>query len=288
MLPAGVREWRDAGSYVPTSAGSVFVASAAGAAPRVLLLHGYPSSSYDFRHVVARLGQRAWLTLDFPGFGLSEKPRSHTYSLFEHADVVEQVVAATTTGSLVLVAHDMGTSVATELMARDIEGRLGFALERAVLSNGSVLVERASLRLSQKVLRGPWGPLAARLTNRRMFVREFAALFSPTHPLAAVEAEAQWALLSRAGGHRIVHRLTRYLHERVRHATRWHGAVRDWDKPLGLLWGLLDPVATIAVLDGLRALRPEAGLVELPGLGHYPQLEDPDAFTAGALRLLGL
>jgi pimeloyl-ACP methyl ester carboxylesterase len=55
-----------------------------------------------------------------------------------------------------------------------------------------------------------------------------------------------------------------------------------------LLWGLLDPVATIAVLDGLRALRPEAGLVELPGLGHYPQLEDPDAFTAGALRLLGL
>jgi pimeloyl-ACP methyl ester carboxylesterase len=40
------------------------------------------------------------------------------------------------------------------------------------------------------------------------------------------------------------------------------------------------------VLDGLRELRPSAPVIELPGLGHYPQLEDPDTFTSGALRLL--
>ena len=77
-----------------------------------------------------------------------------------------------------------------------------------------------------------------------------------------------------------------YLDERVRYARRWHGAVRDWPKPLGFVWGLQDPVASTNVLAGLRELRPDAPVVELPGLGHYPQIEDPDAYTEAALRLL--
>ena len=72
VLPAGVRQWQDGGRLLNTGAGSVFVRSApgTGAGPTVLLLHGFPSSSYDFRGVVDQLGGRAWLTLDFLGFGL--------------------------------------------------------------------------------------------------------------------------------------------------------------------------------------------------------------------------
>lgn len=253
----------------------------------MLLLHGFPSSSYDFRSVVAHLGQRSWLTLDFLGFGLSDKPRPHRYSLLEQADIVQQVVADAAAGPVVLIAHDMGTSVATELLSRDLEARLPFELQRAVLSNGSVILERASLRPIQKVLRGPLGPVVARLANRRMFTRGFAELFTPAHPLSPEEAAAQWALLSHNDGHRIMHLLSAYLDERVRYAERWHGAVRDWPKPLGFVWGLEDPVATTNVLDGLRELRPAAAVAELPGLGHYPQVEDPAAFADAALRLLG-
>ena len=64
------------------------------------------------------------MTLDFLGFGLSDKPRPHRYSLSEQANLVQQVVAETTTDPVVLIAHDMGTSVATELLARDLDGRL--------------------------------------------------------------------------------------------------------------------------------------------------------------------
>lgn len=283
---SSVSEWHDGGGWVPTGAGRVFVRSGVGDGPTILLLHGFPSCSYDFRSVVARLSGRSWLTMDFLGFGLSDKPRPHRYSLFEQADLVEQVVASRTTGPVVLAAHDMGTSVATELLARDLEGNLTFDLQRAVLTNGSVILERASLRPIQKVLRGPLGGVAARLTNRRSFVRGFGRLFSPDHPLTADEAAAQWALLTHNGGNRIAHLLSAYLDERVRYAQRWHGAVRDWPKPLGFVWGLGDPVATTNVLDGLRQLRPAADVVELPGLGHYPQVEDPQAFTDAVLRLL--
>ena len=264
----------------------MFVRSSPGAGPTLLFLHGFPSSSYDFREVTERLGKRAWLALDFLGFGLSDKPRPHRYRLFEQADIVEQVVAETVTGPVVLVAHDMGTSVATELLARDLAGALSFDLQRAVLTNGSVIIERASLRPSQKILRGPLGPLLARLTNRRSFVRGFATLFSAEHPLSPAEGEAQWALLARADGNRILHLLCAYLNERVRYAQRWHGAVRDWPKPLSFLWATADPVATTEVLAGLRELRPAGEVIELAGIGHYPQLEVPADFTKAALRLL--
>lgn len=271
-----------------TRAGSVFVRSHLGIGPTVVLLHGFPSSSYDFRAVTECLGERSWLTLDFLGFGLSDKPRPHRYSLFEQADIVAEVLTATETGPVVLLAHDMGTSVATELLARDLAGTLPFAIQRAVLTNGSVIIERASLRPSQKILRSPLGPLLSRLTNERGFLRGFARLFSAGHPLSEAEAKAQWALLAHQRGDRILHLLCAYLNERVTYADRWHGAVRDWPKPLGFLWATGDPVATTSVLAGLRELRPAAEVMELPGIGHYPQIEVPDEFTAAAVQLLGL
>jgi pimeloyl-ACP methyl ester carboxylesterase len=236
--------------------------------------------------VVPHLAGRAWLTLDFLGFGLSDKPRPHRYSLLEQADIVAAVVAESAPGPVVLIAHDMGTSVTTELLARDLKGDLPFELQRVVLTNGSVILRRASLRPVQKVLRSPLGPIVARFSNRSMFGKEFARLFSAKHPLSAEEADAQWALMSYNDGHRIAHLLISYLDERERYAERWHGAVRDWPKPLSLLWALDDPVATTNVLDGLRELRPAADVVELPGVGHYPQVEVPDVFTRAALSLL--
>jgi pimeloyl-ACP methyl ester carboxylesterase len=281
-----VQAWRDNGRWLATDAGRVFIRSKEGNAPTVILLHGFPSSSFDFRGVLPHLGDQAWVTMDFLGYGLSDKPCPHRYSLLEQADLVQTVVGEVVTGPVVVLAHDMGTSVTTELLARDLRGRLPFDLQRAVLSNGSVILERASLRPIQKVLRGPLGPVAARLVNRRGFRRGFGRLFSSGHPLSAEEAEAQWELLSYNDGNRIAHLLISYLDERVRYAQRWHGAVRDWPKPLGFVWGLDDPVATTNVLDGLRQLRPDAAVVELTGLGHYPQVEDPKAYGDAALSLL--
>lgn len=285
-MPESVAAWRDGGRWLGTSAGRIFVRATDGDGPVVVFLHGYPSSGYDFRQLRDRL-DRATLTLDFLGFGLSGKPRPHRYTIFEHTDVVAEVLAHLGHREVDVVAHDMGTSVATELMARDLASALPFTVRRVVLSNGGLIVSRASLRPIQKVLLSPLGPVAASLANPTLFRREFARLFSPGHPLRSEEAAAQWALVSNANGHRIAHLLCAYVRERVRYAERWHGAVRDWDGDLGLLWGLLDPVATTNVLDGLRELRPAARVVELPELGHYPHVEDPAAFADGVRELLG-
>jgi len=251
-LSARVHAWRAEGGLERIRGRDIFVRRTDGEGPLLLFLHGFPSSSFDWRDTLHALPGRATVTLDFLGFGLSEKPQDVPYSLLEQADVVEEALAGDRARSTVLVAHDMGTSVATELLARDIDGRLSIDLKAALLCNGSMILERASLTPGQKLLRSPLGSLATRVSSRRFFLREFAKLFSKQHPLSREEAQDQWALWHRAGGNRLAHRLISYQDERIRFAARWHGAIAGWPGVLELAWGLLDPVATTNVLAGDR------------------------------------
>jgi pimeloyl-ACP methyl ester carboxylesterase len=278
--------WRAGGRLEEVARKLLFVRNTEGHGPLLLFLHGFPSSSYDWRQVIPAFSDRSTLALDFLGFGFSDKPPRARYSLLEQADRVEALVARHARTPIVIIAHDMGTSVATELMARDIDGALGFSLAGVLLFNGSIIIERASLTWAQKLLRSRLGPIAARLGNERLFERQFARVFSSEHPLSSEEAEDQWELWRHGEGHRLAHRLVSYLEERARFAARWHGAIREWPGPLRLAWGLRDPVATPAVLAGLCELRPGAPVTELPGLGHYPQIEQPDAIVAAVLELL--
>ena len=280
-LTVRVEAWSAAGRRESFRGHSIHVHARPGAGPLLLLLHGFPSSSYDWRRLLELESERGALAFDFLGFGLSDKPRDHSYTLAWQADLTEELVARHGEGRPVFIcAHDMGTSVATELFARDLAGELGFEACGALLFNGSIILERSSPTVAQRILRSRIGPLAARLTSERFFRRQFASIFSPGHPLTEEEETDQWSLITAAGGHRLGHKLVAYMDERIVYAERWHGAIRDWPKPLSFAWGMLDPVATPDVLEGLRELRPKAPCRELGDLGHYPQIEDPRRLAA--------
>jgi pimeloyl-ACP methyl ester carboxylesterase len=280
-LTGRVVEWRSAGAVERFRDRDIHVFERPGDGPPLLLLHGFPSSSFDWRPLLAAAGGREALAFDFLGFGLSDKPRDHVYSLFWQADLTEELVRRRIGDRPVfIVAHDMGTSVATELLARAIDGRLGFEIEGVLLFNGSIVLDRATLTPAQRLLRSPLGGLAGRLSGERVFRHQFGGVFSATHPLTDAEAADQWSLICHNGGRTLGHRLIHYLSERQRYTERWHGAIRDWDGPLSFAWGLQDPVATTAVLEALVELRPSAPVDRLPELGHYPQLEDPAAIAA--------
>jgi pimeloyl-ACP methyl ester carboxylesterase len=281
MLTSRVESWRREGAIEEILGHELFVhRRERGESPLLLFLHGFPSCSYDWRPLLELRPDRAAVAFDFLGFGLSEKPRDHVYTLAWQADAAEEIVHRAGSPSVFIVAHDMGTSVATELMARDLRGELGMDLAGALLFNGSMLLHLASPTLGQRLLRSRLGPLFAQLTSERSFRAQFARVFSREHPLSREEAADQWSLLAHDGGQRIAHRLVHYMEERERFTERWHGAIRDWGGPLTLAWGLRDPVATVAVLDGLRELRPGVEVVELPDAAHYPQIERPDLIAA--------
>jgi pimeloyl-ACP methyl ester carboxylesterase len=283
VLTERVQRWREAGTVEEVLGRKLFVHRGEGSTtPLLLFLHGFPSSSYDWRELfeLRRDRAEATLALDFLGFGLSEKPRDHTYTLAWQADAAEELVRRAGSPPVFVVGHDMGTSVATELMARDLRGELGIDLRGALLFNGSMLLHLAQPTIGQRLLRSRLGPLFARLTSERSFRAQFSRVFSPEHPLSREEAADQWSLIAHGGGERIAHRTIHYMDERERFTDRWHGAVRDWPRPLTLAWGLQDPVARTAVLDGLRELRPGLETIELPDAAHYPQIEQPELISA--------
>ncbi len=274
-LTERVREWRRRGTSEEVEGRSIHVYRRPGEGALLVLLHGFPSSSYDWRLLLEHEGRRNVLAFDFLGFGLSDKPRDHDYSLFRQADLTEELVGRCGEGRPVFVlAHDMGTSVANELMARDLEKRLGFWLSGVLLFNGSMVLERATPTSAQRLLRSRLGPLLARLSNEWIFRRQLGSVFSAAHPLSDEEAEDQWSLVCHNGGRTLGHRLISYMDQREEHAERWHGAIREWPGDLSLAWGLRDPVANVDVLAALRELRPGVPVTELPGLAHYPQIED--------------
>ncbi len=270
-----VRGWQQRGEREHFGGHGIHVFRRDGDGPLLLLLHGFPSSSYDWRAMLDELSGTAVLAFDFLGFGLSDKPREHNYGLGWQADLATELVRRHGEDRPVfVVGHDMGTSVATELLARDLGGGLEWEPAGVLLFNGSIVLEKASPTPAQKLLRSPLGPVAARLTSRPVFQHQLGSVFSADHPLDPEEAADQWSLVCHNGGRTLGHRLVAYMDERIEHAGRWHGAIRDW-ADLQLAWGLEDPVATTAVLDALRELHPGVPVTELPGLGHYPQIEDP-------------
>jgi pimeloyl-ACP methyl ester carboxylesterase len=274
-LTPRVAAWRDRGTDEEFRGRRIHLFRREGAGPLLVLLHGFPSSSYDWSPLLEIERERAVLAPDFLGFGLSEKPRDHDYTLHWQADLVEELVRRHMTGPVFLLAHDMGTSVATELIARDIEGSLEMELAGALLLNGSMVQGAASPTLGQRILRSAVGPLFSRLSSERFFRQQFGSVFSEGHPLTREDADDQWALICAGGGRTLNHKTIAYMGERFRYADRWHGALRDWRKPLSLAWGMLDPVATENVLDAVLALRPAAPVTRFEDLAHYPQIEDP-------------
>jgi pimeloyl-ACP methyl ester carboxylesterase len=245
----------------------------------VLVLHGFPSSSFDFADAIDRVaGRRRVAAFDFPGFGLSCKPRDHGYSLFEQADVALEVARALGISRAHLWAHDMGTSVATELLARRERGLCPLGIASVTLMNGSVHVEMAHLTVGQRLLRSPLGDVFARLNSRATFVAQLRRTFAREPDEATLDA--MWELLSRDDGVARMPATIAYVEERRRFRRRWIGALERCDLPVLVAWGRRDPVAVFAIAEKLASETPDARLETWDDVGHWPQIEAPERVVA--------
>ncbi|HEY8086242.1 MAG TPA: alpha/beta hydrolase [Polyangiaceae bacterium] len=277
-----VEAWEARGRRVETRDGEVWTLDASGSgapATPVLVLHGFPSSAFDFARAIDLVApHRRVVALDFPGFGLSCKPSDHGYSLFEQADVVLEVARSLGLARAHVWAHDMGTSVATELLARRERGLCPIELASVTLMNGSVHVELAHLTVGQKLLLSPMGGLFARLNSQRTFEAQLRRTFCL--PPDEATLHAMWELVSRGGGIARLPATIGYVEERRRFRRRWIGALERCDVPVLVAWGRRDPVAVFSIAQQLARETPGARLETWDDLGHWPQIEAPARVAA--------
>jgi pimeloyl-ACP methyl ester carboxylesterase len=293
MGNAAVSEWEGRGYRIEADGREVFVLDAPATAPEsgdpLLVFHGFPTCSFDWRGVIEpiRASGRRVVLFDFPGFGLSDKPDLR-YSIRLYADAAEAVARRAGLERVVLVSHDLGDSVGGEILARDLEGTLGFDVSNRIITNGSIYMDLVALTAGQQML------LAApdeRIDLAAMGIDPgdgFKAGVGGTFAVPASDGEldAQWELASRQDGHQLLARTIRYIEDRLAEESRFTGAIERHPAPLHIVWGKLDPVARYPMAERLHERVPSSTFVTLDDIGHYPMVEDPAAVTAAMLDAL--
>ena len=154
----------------------------AGTGPTLICIHGFPSSSWDYAEVWPSLISRFdVLAPDLVGLGRSAKPKQRlTVSL--QADVIEKLVLQLEITEAHILAHDLGDTIAQELLARQFEGRSKINWRSCIFLNGGIFPETHRPLLLQKLLLSPLGPLVAQLTSKSRFKQNMRRIFSPQHP----------------------------------------------------------------------------------------------------------
>ena len=281
--PAGVpraAQWIAENDTLITRRGHRIAFRRRGSGPTVLLLHGFPTWSYDYAEMAGDLAaDHDVITMDFLGYGASDKPGSYSYSVDESADTVEDLVAHLGLTSVRLVVHDYGGIVGQELVDRANRGVLPFAIEHLTMLNSGIVYSAYRPTRMQKLLILP--VLGKLLAGQVSASRVRSALDAVRgKALSDSEFDDLWLGMSRDDGHKRSHLLIKYNAERAAHHRRWESALADWAGPLHLVWGLVDPVSGGHVLELAVKVLPRAAVTELPGVGHYPSSEAPQAVAA--------
>jgi pimeloyl-ACP methyl ester carboxylesterase len=287
---AGVQEaWRRRGRFVTLAAGHRIFAFQEGSGPDLVLVHGFPSTSHDFAaalpFLTARFRVTAW---DHLGFGFSDKPAAAdvSYSLLDQGRRGGEIVQALGVERARVIGHDMGLTIAVEMLCRHEAGTLGFAMDELGLCNGSHLVELAKLTPFQYAIMTDDGAAAfAQSYDPEVFAQGLRFVWADASrtPEVDIRAIAYW--LARDGGLGVLGRIARYNIERTQYADRWRPILGRTAVPIRVVWGDRDPIAVLAIGERLAEMS-RGPLTVLEGIGHYPQMEAPEAWAAAVVGTL--
>ncbi|GMV14433.1 MAG: haloalkane dehalogenase 2 [Polyangiaceae bacterium] len=251
-----------------------------GSGPTLLMLHGNPTWSFVYRHLIGLLRDRfRCVALDYPGFGLSVAAKGYDYLPESHLGVVERFVERIGLDELTPVVQDWGGPIGLGLAGRHAER----ARALVVLNTWAwpVADDPHFVRFSQ-LMGGPIGGLAIRYFNA--FVNVMIPLGTPRRKLTAEVMQAYRRPMSTAARREATHIFPKAIvGSTPLLATVEAGLKRLADKPVLLCWGDED----IAFRDKERARFEKAfsrsRTVALRGAGHYVQEESP-AEIAAAIR----
>ncbi|KAJ3612657.1 hypothetical protein NHX12_020923 [Muraenolepis orangiensis] len=298
QLSPALQKWYNLGERFTFRKHNIFYTDSSGAlgsSDVVVLLHGFPTSSYDWIKVWRSLNQRfnRVIALDFLGFGFSDKPRGHEYSVFEQASLVEALLAhlGLKEQRVNLLAHDYGDTVALELLYRSDQNRTGhLTINSLCLSNGGIFPETHYPRLVQTVLKdcSILSPLLTRLANYMVFSRGVGAVFGPHTQPTDAEFWDMWTGLRFNDGNLVLDSVLQIINQRAKHRDRWVGALTSTFVPLHMIYGPLDPINPHPLFIRLYQHLVHRSTVTVldEHISHYPQLEDPTGFLNAYYRFI--
>lgn len=263
------------------------------AKPAIVLLHGFPSSSYDYLSIWKQFMEKSTdinqekvktnsiLALDYLGYGFSDKPQDYDYSIFDMADMVEKLILHLNIESIVIVAHDISDTVAQEMLRRDNSKKQNhYKIEKCVLLNGGIMTSIYKPVFSQYLMRNKY--IAPVVTSRYtfrfvIFKNFFSMLFGEFKQPNKTEMYDFYLNIKYNHGNEILPLTVGYMKEREEYGDIWYDALNETALPVLFIYGPADPINPRDTFPKkLRIELPRVKLIVLSDLvGHYPHFEDP-------------
>jgi pimeloyl-ACP methyl ester carboxylesterase/alkylhydroperoxidase family enzyme len=254
-------------------------------APAVLLLHGFPTSSHQYRGLIERLANKyRVIAPDLPGFGFSEAPDAKSFGYtFDHlAEIIEAFTDAIELTRYALYVFDYGAPVGFRLaMARPER------VAALISQNGNAYEE--GLSDGWNPIRAYWqDPTEENRANLRAFLKSETTQFQYTHGEAdtSLIAPESYTLdqhfLDRPGNDEIQLDLFGDYKANVAAYPRFHAYFRAHRPPTLAVWGKNDPFFLPAGAEAYRRDLPDAE-IHFVDAGHF-LLETHLDEVAGIIR----
>ena len=281
--------WLDAQAYpfehrwaeLPGGRGMHYIDEGQGAP--LLFVHGTPSWSFEWRHLVRALSATyRCVAPDLLGFGLSDRPRDFAYTPEAHAEALSAFVEAIGLRDYTLVVHDFGGPIALPLCF----GPTG--VRRLVVMNSWTWSFDGDTEMEQKarIAGGRLGRFLYRRLNlslrvltphafadRRKLTPEIHAQYLAPFPDAWSRGAVLWTLAAAILG------------SGAHYDSLWGRREELRDIPALIVWGMQDPAFPPRYLERWMAALPAARVSELPA-GHWPHEELPDEVLAAMREFL--
>ena len=247
----------------------------------VVMFHGNPTWSFLYRKVINELkGEFRCIAMDYPGFGLSERPAGYRYTSAEHAEVIGKLVDKLELDRFIVVGQDWGGPIGMTV-----------ALQRAQHVSGMVFANtwywpaQGSLSTFSLVMSSP--PLQWLILNRNSFVN-FIMPRSVATPMAAAVFKSYQDAQPTPEARRGVAEFPREIRKARPLLERLAGEAPKAlaGKPIELVWAMKDPAfGNAAVLARWKRDFPTANVTRLAAANHYVQEDAPEAIAAAVRRV---
>lgn len=271
--------WKNKGELIDVKGHQIFQLKE-GNGPNLLILHGYPFNTFEWKYIWDDLVKEYTVfTFDYLGMGFSDKPKNHDYSFHEHCEIVNTLMEFWNIKEIHILSHDLGVSIAQELLTRDLASKNNFKIQSLVFMNGGLFMDSYKPRMIQRLLSQspkPIGKLLSKLLTKKKLEKSIKPIFGINTQPTDLLVNQLWDILNYNDGRSIAYLIGRLVFDKVKHQERWISTMQNTKIPMCFINGPFDPNSGIHMANRYKELIPHPNVKLLQqDIGHWPQIEDP-------------
>jgi haloalkane dehalogenase len=276
--------------FVSRNEHRIYARDHSGEEPAIVLMHGFPDNVHLYDRLLPYLSPpRRVIAFDFLGWGSSDKPSGYAYTASNQTGDLDAVINQLQLGQVVLVAHDASGPPAID-WALDHSERVAalVLLNTYYCAMPTLRPPEAIWLFSTPVVRNIARPVSlmfGRAIFRRMYDWQVGRFFRDAEvrnefvPLLYQQFDAT------PSARPAFFRLNEDLLPTVRSRIKRIPQLRDFRRPVRIIFGDSDPYLNEGVARRFQALFPESELFLLPGARHFVQMDEPEQVARLVLAL---